>query len=246
MISRRLILLGMLSGLAIKPSVSWAGVDNPLRNRRERRVEVPDVAQFHRQDGQRGFILDRTGDFWLLKPLDEDEVLALAPQRAPGGGTGFISDWGDEIIRVSSIGAVTYYPEDQPNGVIAEAWEPARQLRVANASVDSLRERSTRVAVELANLFGRPIQVEYGAAPREGLGVMVEAFDLAVAGIGRAMAEGATLDGLQRLKVAASDAADIEITSDLFVVKVDPLGGYAGRPSSTRIARTLLTASFPA
>jgi len=246
MISRRLILLGMLSGLAIRPSVSWAGADNPLRNRRERRVEVPDVAQFHRQDGQRGFILDRTGEAWLLSPLDGGEVIALQPQRAPGGGTSFVSDWGDELIRVSSIGAVTYYPEDQPNGVIAEAWEPARQLRVANASVDGLRERSTRAAIELAQLFGRPIQVEYGAAPREGLGVMVDAFDLAVAGFARAVADGAVLDGLQRVKVAAAEAADIEITDDLFVIKVDPLGGYAGRPSSTRIARTLLAASFPA
>ena len=246
MISRRLILLGMLSGLAIRPSAAWAGVDNPLRNRRERRVEVPDVAEFHRQDGQRGFILDRTGEVWLLKPLDDSEVLALASQRAPGGGTSFVSDWGVEVIRVSSIGAVTYYPEDQPNGVIAEAWEPARELSIPDASVDDLRDRSTRAAIELAEAFGRPVQVEYGAAPREGLGVMVEAMDLTVIGMRRALAEGATLTGLQRMKILPSDGPDIEIEGDLFMVKVDPLAGHAGRPSSTRIARTLMAASFPA
>lgn len=246
MLSRRLLLLGMLSGLTIRPSAALAGVDNPLRNRRERRVEVPDVAEFHRQDGRRGFILDRTGEIWLLKPLDENEVLALASQRAPGGGTSFISDWGDEVIRVSSIGAVTYYPDDQPNGVIAEAWEPARELSVPGASVDDLRDRSARAAIELADAFGRPVQVEYGAAPREGLGLMVEAIDLAVVGMRRALAEGAILDGLQRMKVLPSDGPDIEIAGDLFMVKVDPLAGYAGRPSSTRIARTLMVASFPA
>jgi len=246
MISRRLLLLGMLSGLAIKPSVAWAGADNPLRNRRQRRVEVPDVAQFHRQDGRRGFILDRTGEVWLLKPLDEDEVLALSAQRAPGGDTSFVSDWGDEVIRVSPIGAVTYYPEDQPNGVIAEAWEPARPLRTPHAGVGDLRERSTSAAVELAELFGRPIQVEYGAAPLDGLGIMVEAFDLTVKGIARALTGGADLDGLQRVKIAPSDTADIEINGDLFIVWVNPLGGYAGRPSSMRISRTLLAASIPA
>jgi hypothetical protein len=246
MISRRRLLLGMLSGLTIRPSAAWAGADNPLRNRRERRVEVPDVAQFHRQDGRRGFILDRTGEVWLLKPLDEAEVLALTAQRAPGGGTSFVSDWGDEVIRVSSIGAVTYYPEDQPNGVIAEAWEPARPLRTPDAGVDELRDRSTRAAVELAELFGRPMQVEYGAAPRDGLGLMVEAFDLTVEGFRQAVGLGAELDGLQRVKIAPAEAADIEIEGDLFVVKVNPLGGYAGRPSSTRIARALLAASIPA
>lgn len=246
MISRRILLLGMLSGFALQPSVARAGADNPLRNRRERRVEVPDVAQFHRQDGRRGFILDRTGEVWLLKPLDEDEVLALTSQRAPGGGTSFVSDWGDEVIRVSSIGAVTYYPEDQPNGVIAEAWEPARPLQTPDASVDDLRDRSIRAAVELAEMFGRPIQVEYGAAPLDGLGIMVEAFDLMVEGFSRALAAGAELDGLQRAKIAPSEAADIEISGDLFIVKVNPLGGYAGRPSSTRIERALLAASIPA
>lgn len=246
MISRRLLLLGMLSGLALKSSAGRAAADSPLRNRRERRVEVPDVARFHRQDGRSGFILDRTGDVWLLKPLDENEVLALTSQRAPGGGTSFMSDWGDEVIRVSSIGAVTYYPEDQPNGVIAEAWEPARALRTPSASVNDLRNRSTRAAVELAEMFGRPIQVEYGAAPLDGLGMMVEAFDLMVEGFARALEGGAELDGLQRAKIMPSAAADTDINGDLFIVKVNPLGGYAGRPSSTRIARALLAASIPA
>jgi hypothetical protein len=246
MISRRHLLLATLAGLALRPSVSWAAGDNPWRNRRAQRVEVPDVAQFHRHDGERGFILDRTNAIWLLKPLDEDEVLVLSPQRAPGGGTSFRSDWGDEIIRVSSIGAVTYYPDDQPNGVIAEVWEPARELRVQHASVDELRDRSTRAAQYLAEIFGRPVQVEYGAAPHEGLGVMVEAFDRAIDGILRAREDGAVLDGLGRLKVAASDAADIEINGDLCMIKVDPLGGFAGRPSSIRIARFLVAASMPA
>ena len=90
------------------------------------------------------------------------------------------------------------------------------------------------------------MQVEYGAAPRDGLGLMVEAFDLTVEGFRQAVGLGAELDGLQRVKIAPAEAADIEIEGDLFVVKVNPLGGYAGRPSSTRIARALLAASIPA
>ena len=62
MISRRLLLAGLLSGMAPGVPAAWAGADNPLRQRRNRRSEVPDVAEFHRQDGRRGFILDRTGE----------------------------------------------------------------------------------------------------------------------------------------------------------------------------------------
>lgn len=246
MITRRILLAASLAGLASSAPVAFAGVDNPLRNRRDRRVEVPDVAHFHRQDGRRGFILDRTRDIWLLKPLDDDEVLALRPQRAPGGGTSFVTDWGDEIIRVSSIGAVTYYPDEQPNGVIAEVWEPARELSVPDASVDDLREGTRQAALTLAERFGRPIQVEYGAAPREGLGVMVEALGLAVTGMGRALDDGAVLDDIERLKIAPGESAGLEIADDLFIVRVDPLAGHAGRPSSTRIARYLVASSTPA
>jgi hypothetical protein len=235
----------MLSGTVYGAPSAWAGADNPLRTRRNRRSEVPEVAEFHRQDGRRGFILDRTNEIWLLKPLDADEVLALTPQRAPSGGTSFETDWGDEIIRVSSIGAVTYYPEDQPNGVIAELWEPARPITVPPADVEALRERSARAAREIAAIMGRPVQVEYGAAPRDGLGLMVDAIALAVAGIEQALSAGATLDFLHRVKIAPSDWVGLTIADDLFTLRVDPLAGFAGRPSSTRIARYLVAYETP-
>lgn len=245
MITRRILLAAMLSGMASGVSAAWAGADNPLRQRRSRREEVPDVAEFHRQDGRTGFVLDRTNDIWLLQPLDGEEVLALFPQRAPNGGTSFKTDWDDEIIRVSSIGAVTYYPDDQPNGVIAEMWEPARTVTLPAADVDDLRDASARSAVQLAAIMGRPVQVEYGAAPREGLGVMVDAMSLAVSGIERARAGGAVLDFLQRLKIAPAEAVGLEIRDDLFMVRVDPLAGFAGRPSSTRISRYLTAYETP-
>lgn len=245
MITRRILLAALLSGTVSGVPAAWAGADNPLRQRRSRRSEVPDVAEFHRQDGRRGFILDRSSENWLLKPLDADEVLVLVPQRAPNGGTSFETDWGDEIIRVSSIGAITYYPEDQPNGVIAELWEPARAIALPSADVDALRERSAQAAHQLAAIMGRPIQVEYGAAPRDGLGLMVDAIDLAVAGIERARAAGATLDFLQRLKIAPSDWVDMTVADDLFMIRVNPLSGFSGRPSSTRIARYLVAYETP-
>lgn len=245
MITRKLLLAAMLSGTVYGAPSAWAGADNPLRTRRNRRSEVPDVAEFHRQDGRRGFVLDRTNEIWLLQPLDSGEVLALLPRRAPNGGTGFETDWGDEIIRVSSIGAVTYYPEDQPNGVIAELWEPARAITVPSADVDALRERSAQAAQELAAIMGRPVQVEYGAAPRDGLGLMVDAITLAVAGIERARAAGATLDFMQRLKIAPSEHVGLTVADDLFTLRVNPLAGFAGRPSSTRIARYLVAYETP-
>ncbi|MEE2525994.1 DUF4908 domain-containing protein [Hyphobacterium sp. HN65] len=245
MISRRFLLAAMLSGVASGIPAAWAGVDNPLRQRRSRREEVPDVAEFHRQDGRRGFVLDRTDDIWLLQPLDEEEVLALFPQRAPNGGTSFNTDWGDEIVRISSIGAVTYYPDDQPNGVIAEMWEPARSIQLPDASVDDLREASAQSALQLASIMGRPVQVEYGAAPREGLGLMVDAMRLAVTGIERARTMGAELDFLQRLKIAPGEMAELGIVDDLFTVRVNLQAGFAGRPSSTRISRYLTAYETP-
>ncbi|WP_421790483.1 DUF4908 domain-containing protein [Hyphobacterium sp.] len=246
MITRRLFLAATLPAVVMGVPVLAAGADSPLRNRRNRREEVEPVAEFHRQDGRAGFVLDRSGDVWLLQPLNGGEVLALAPQRAPGGDTSFQTDWGQEIIRVSSIGAVTYYPEDQPNGVIAEEWEPARPIEIPDAGVDALRNRVTEAALELADLFGRPIQVEYGAAPRDGLGMMVETFDRLVEAMELALDEGANLQALNRVKVATADAPSMEFAADQFLVRINPLTGYAGRPSSIRMARALAAGSIPA
>lgn len=239
------ITAGLLAGMASDAALPLVNAQSPLRARQEQRAIAPDVAEFYRADGRRGFILDRRQDVWVLVTNSDEEALALFPQRAPGGSTAFVTDWGHELLRVSPLGGLTYYPDDQPNGVIAEAFEEARPPRLPDADVDDLREASREAAVRLAEVFGRPVQVEYGAAPRDGLGLMVEAMTLTIAGIQKALDDGADLSALQRIRVATGDAADLNLSDDLLTVTIDPLAGIPGRPSSIRISRFLVAATTP-
>lgn len=241
-----IIIASLIAGLATSSALSVSNAQNPLRDRQQQRVEAPDIAEFYRADGRRGFILDRREAIWVLLPNTEDEALALAPQRAPGGATAFVTDWGHELLRVSPIGGLTYYPEDQPNGVIAEAFEEARPIDLPEADVNDLREASQQAAIELAELFERPIQVEYGAAPREGLGLMVEAMSLTIVGIRVALDEGADLSSLQRIRVNTGESANLSLEDDVLTITINPLGGIPGRPSSMRISRYVVSATTPA
>lgn len=222
--------------------------DNPLRRRLSaERSEASTVSRFERTDGGGGFVLDRSGPVILYLPDRADEVLALDVRRSPGGGTSLVTDWGEEVLRISVVGGATLYTDDAPDGVIADAWEPARPLRPQRRSINDVIALAEQTAVMLQDLLGHPVQVDYGATPHDGLGVVAEAMQLTVAGIESAHERHpAMLARLQRVRIVSAGAPDALFDGALLEIRIDPLAGHAGRPSSERIAQTVLSGPAPA
>lgn len=237
-----------VAGCVLIASTAAPEADNPLRRRLSaERTEANTVSRFERGDGNGGFILDRSGSSILYVADRASEVLVLDPRRSAGGGTSLVTDWGFEVLRINATGGATLYTDDAPDGVIADVWEPARALRPERRSVDEVIAQAQQCAVALQSLLGHPVQVDYGATPRDGLGVVAEALELALSGIEKAQSRGpGLLTRLERVRIVSSAGPDVLFDGELLEIRIDPLAGHAGRPSSERIAQTLLGGAAPA
>lgn len=236
-----------VAGFSLLAASMPVAADNPLRRRLSaERSEASTVSRFERTDGGGGFILDRTGSAILFLGDDDDEVLVLEPRRLPGGGNSLVTDWDEEVLRISSLGGATFYAEDAPEGVIADTWEPARALRPERRSIADVIAHAEGAASRLQGMLGRPVQVDYGATPRDGLGVVAEALTLIVAGIEKAKSrDSAALAGLERVRIVSSGGPGASFDGQLLEIRINPLAGHAGRPSSERIAIILVGGAPP-
>ena len=149
------------------------GFQNPLRDRllrNERAQEV--VGWYQRADTGEFFLFDRSNTVALLSERDDPsgEVLVLFANRAPGGGTAYVTDTGREVVRLTGLGGATYFPTDAPNGVIADFASEAGGLAPAPRSTEEVRLRAEDLANELTAELDRSISVgyapEYGFAGR--------------------------------------------------------------------------------
>lgn len=215
---------------------------NPLRDRLLRHDRAQqETGWYQRADTGTFFLFDRSGNVALLRERDDPhaEVLVLFANRAPGGGTSYVTDTGREIIRLTALGGATYFPSDAPDGVIADYASPAGSLAPSPRSPLEVREMAEDVAELFAELTGQNIDLGYSPAPRAGLGVQYDAFVMiARAGEG-VRPERRLLRGIERISVVIGDEPGAYRDEDNFVVMIAPDYGYAGRPSSAYITRAL-------
>ena len=221
-----------------------AGLQNPLRDRLLRNERAQQVSGwFQRADTGEFFLFDRSGDAALLRERDapDSEVLVLYPDRAPGGGTAFITDTGREVIRLTGLGGATYFPSSSPDGVIADFASPAGSLAPAPRSPDEVRNRAEQLAGEMAAALDRSISVEYAPAPRAGLGVQYDTLNIIGFAFDDVRSERRRLRGVEHVRIELGEAPAAYRQEATLVVVIAPDLGYAGRPSSAFVGQVLLT-----
>ena len=219
-----------------------SGLQNPLRDRllRNERAEQA-TGWYQRADTGAFFLFDRSREAALLRERDaaDSEVLVLYPDRAPGGGTAYITDTGREVLRLNALGGATYFPADAPDGVIVEFASPAAGLTPVPRSPGEVRARAEQLAGELARLLDRNISVEYAPAPRAGLGVQFDTLELIDRAVARIPGDRRRLRDLAGISLILGDRPAAFIDENTLIVVIAPDAGYAGRPSSAMIAQVL-------
>ena len=240
------IFIGILAAIALAGAA--LGVQNPLRDRllgNDRTQEA--VGWFQRADTGGFFLFDRSGQVALLRERDEPEaeVLVLYPNRAPGGGTAFITDMNREVVRLTGLGGLTYFPEDAPNGVIADFASPAGGLAPQPRSPNEVRERAELLAQSLSRMLDRDTTVEYAPAPRAGLGVQYDAITVIDIAFQKMQGERRRLRGIERVQIVTGSQPASYVQGDALVVMIVPELGYGGRPSSDFIAEALRIGEMP-
>jgi|GEM_PF-1067851 len=221
---------------------------NPLRDRLLRNERSQQASGWYqRADSGAFFLFDQSNTVALLRERDDPdaEVLVLFANRAPGGGTSFVTDTGREVLRLTALGGATYFPEDAPDGVIADYASPAGGLAPTPRSPQEVRELAEEVASDFAELVGDNIALNYAPAPRSGLGVQYDTFMMIGLASERVRPDRRALRGIERISVEIGGEPGAYRNGSDFVVVIAPEYGFAGRPSSDYIARAMLGANSP-
>jgi len=228
--------------IAVLGTGAASGLQNPLRDRllRNERAEQA-TGWYQRADTGTFFLFDRSREAALLRERDaaDSEVLVLYPDRAPGGGTAYITDTGREVLRLNALGGATYFPADAPDGVIVEFASPAAGLTPVPRSPGEVRARAEQLAGDLARQLDRNISVEYAPAPRAGLGVQFDTLELIDRAVARIPGDRRRLRDLVGISLILGDRPAAFIDENTLIIVIAPDAGYAGRPSSAMIAQVL-------
>jgi len=218
------------------------GFQNPLRDRllRNDRAEET-VGWYQRVDTGEFFLFDRSDTVALLRERDDPtgEVLVLFANRAPGGGTAYVTDTGREVVRLTGLGGATYFPEDAPNGVIADFASEAGALAPPPRSAEEVRLQAEQLVNELTSALNRTISVGYAPAPRAGLGVQYDSLHM-IALAFRSVRGDRRLRGIERVDISIGDQPAAYRRDNSLIIVIAPEYGFAGRSSSAYIARALL------
>jgi hypothetical protein len=216
---------------------------NPLRDRLLRNERQQELSGWYqRADTGAFFLFDRSQSVALLRERDDPdaEVLVLFANRAPGGGTSFVTDTGREVVRLNPLGGATYFPEDAPGGVIADYASQAGGLAPAPRSPAEVRDMAQGLASRFAEALNRNVAIEYAPAPRSGLGVQYDTLIMIDLALREVRGERRRLRGLEVINIEMGPEPGVVREGERLRVTIAPEYGYAGRPSSDRIARSML------
>ena len=103
-----------------------------------------------------------------------------------------------------------------------------------------MRDRAEDLAGTLADLFSASLDLEYEPAPRAGLGVQYDTFNVIEQAVRQLRSDRRRLPELTLLRIVIGSEPGARWDDDEFVVSIAPEFGYAGRPSSELIANALM------
>lgn len=183
----------------------------------------------------RSFVLDRSGSKALLKFADDPEVYVLKASNGPRGDEFLRGDSGDVFVRVTDLGNVILYPEHNRGGMPTDKQGETTRIG-APAAPESLAEYAEAASMHLNDQadIQAGVIISGGAAAEPGWAR--ESLDIAVRGIFKS---GPAAAGLSNIYIEAGSVADVTYKDGVLALRLAPDDGYAGRPSSDKVAKTI-------
>jgi Domain of unknown function (DUF4908) len=230
----------------------WAGGPASLRDflfgsRPSAYDALPTIARY-KADGGQGFVFDRTsGHGALVKFDDSAEILALTATQGPRGDVIYKNDVGQPVLRATRLGGLTVFTNDYPGGMAAAPTGVAVAPRPPPIlGPVALLEIVTQASLQVRQKTKHFVYFDAGDAnvTPEGESVFADAFILAADALIRVNAHGKAGQGsvqqLSKVRFLQGAAPDVAVIGSSLQITVAPQLGIAGRPSSKRIALTLL------
>ena len=205
----------------------------------------PPVARYMAGDGM-SFIFDRSADAAeaLLKFDDDPEVWVLEPSPGPGGVTIYRNDVGDPVVRVTRLGGVTLYTRRAPEGMPASLAGDAEDLAPPPFLPNGfLLQRSAQASERCSRVAQHLVTIESTNATPATSPLFLDAITIAseaIVKLARRKEAKPFLAKLEKVLFVTGARPDVSFNRTVLTITVAPSKGYAGRPSSDRIARAAL------
>lgn len=212
-----------------------------LKHRRPSSPALPPVGRYVADSGE-GFILDRSGRHPLLRFERRDETWVLRPSAAPRGDVIYRNDAGEQVLRVTPSGGVTVYTPRAPGGSPASFTGAGQSLTPPTLGPILLFRLMAQRSAMVSEVVGRLVEVNLDGDQSESL--CVEALVVsteAVIRIARSPTARQYVSDLRSITIVEGERADVTYSRGRLTVTVDPAEGMAGRPSSARVIRAILS-----
>jgi hypothetical protein len=201
---------------------------------------LPSTGRYVSERGQ-SFVLDRSGPRTLMRFERSTEVWVLRPQPAPRGDVILRNDAGDQVLRITPNGNMTLYTASNPRGEPVSMEGSAARLLPPTLTATQLTSFIIHQSGRASSAVGRLviIDVEIGEG---GEAVAADAVATAVEALVRMTRSPGLREDAGRVRtIVVTDLGRPRVTfaRGVLTIGIDPSAGYAGRPSSTRIARVV-------
>jgi len=210
-----------------------------------RALELPPVAHYSSiYPPPVGFVLDRTSEFAKLRFDGTEEILVLRWQPAAGGMRNLLRDDGALVLRISGLGGVTLFTDQNQAGIPVANDARANPLgSPAPPSIEYVRQIAGQIMGQLRAETGREIifEANWNEAARDP-GARAILFD-AVRNAGTALFNMARtpqgriglINYLRRVRFVRGAMATTTVQGDMLIVMFSVEQGLAGRLSSYAI-----------
>lgn len=204
---------------------------------------LPSTGRYVSESGQ-AFVLDRSGNRTLLRFEQSTETWVLRPTPAPRGDIIYRNDNGDQILRVTPDGGMTLYTTTTPRGAPVSLSGSADGLTPPTLSPVQLWNYIVRQSDRASRALGRLVVVDVDIQPGSEA-IAADALSTATDAILR-MARSDNLDRqaalIRRIVITDEGRPGVTFQRGSLRIGIDAEAGFAGRPSSARIVRTMAEA----
>ncbi|RZJ40064.1 MAG: DUF4908 domain-containing protein [Brevundimonas sp.] len=203
---------------------------------------LPPVGRYVSESGE-AFTLDRSGQRPLLRFDRRDETWVLRPSPAPRGDIIYRNDAGQQILRMTAGGGMTVFTARAPSGSPVSFAGEGATLAPPTMGPLQLWQLMTRRSAMISQATGRLITINLDGQQSEAL--CVEALIVttdAVIRLAQSPSARTSLNRLRSIVITEGSRSNVTFARGVLRVELAPDQGMAGRPSSARIIRALLSA----
>ncbi len=240
-----LALVAMLACLVSVPDAQAQSLREALFGEQPhdgRTEKAPPVAVFVSEGGDR-FILDRTRETALLRFSTNPEIWALKPSPGPKGDVVYKNDVGEPVLRSSRWGGLTLFSPDRPTGQPAAVLGRSEPIRVGQISPTSLLQYLARASRRASEALNRlvPFNADVNTPGADYL--FADSANVTAVALEQ-LADNPTarseLNAVRQVRLTEGRPPSVRVEQGVLEIKIDYSQGFAGRPSSERISRSIL------